>query len=120
MNKEFKVGQRVWSFIHKKIMWVSDITSTGCFLADNEKLLINYYHSNDEFHKTADDMFGALGYELKETEHYYVYTFKNYTQWKIFISKKECSYYVSLVATAIGISEHLAIHQKFIEMGKIK
>lgn len=113
----FKIGQRVWSFVHKKIMWVSEIRSTGCFLADNEKLLINYYHSNDEFHQTADDMFEVLGFSKRELKDSVVFTFKKYSKLRIYVSKEYQSFTVSLADTSISIDVLEAVKQKIIELG---
>jgi len=131
MNKEFKVGQRVWSFVHKKIMWVSEIRSTGCFLADNEKLLINYYHSNDEFHQTADDMFEELGYStVSEDSSYIIYNYHNYEDeyiTELRIDKEKNKYKLTNFTnnnqafSAWGDKLlHLALHQKMIELGRIE
>jgi hypothetical protein len=127
----FKVGDRVWSYRYNKYMWVNEVTSSGCFLADDEKLLINYYHSNCEFHQTADDMFEELGFEkIKEDSRYIIYSLHCYEQG--FITElrfdKDKNKYIltnftnnnNMFAGTFTTDLHLAIHQKLIELGWIK
>ena len=113
----FKVGDRVWSYIYNKYMWVNEVTSSGCFLADDEKLLINYYHSNCEFHQTAQTMFEALGYdECEKTLNTLVYISNRFTITFDTINKE----YWHDNDKSISVEEHLAIHQQMIELGYIE
>jgi hypothetical protein len=127
----FKVGDRVWSYRYNKYMWVNEVTSSGCFLADDEKLLINYYHSNCEFHQTADDMFEELGYRtVSEDSSYIIYNYHNYEDGYITelrIDKEKNKYKLTNFTnnnqafSAWGDKLlHLAIHQKMIELGWIE
>lgn len=60
--KKLKKGQKVWSFLYKKYMYVSMISTQGAFLAPDETLLIDHYHDETDFSITAIDMFKELGY----------------------------------------------------------
>lgn len=59
---KYKVGDRVWSCTQNRYMFVSQVENQGCFLADDEKLRVNYWHINNEISEIFDTMITKLGF----------------------------------------------------------
>ena len=128
MNKEFKVGQRIWIKDMKEFGTIVEIKGDG-YHSDLESG-IDFSHF-DNIHQTAHDMFKELGYEDKS------YTTKGW-----FLIEKDFGSYIEEIridiltgdykksrifpedkmmwSGTLTKEEHLAIHQKLIELGWIE
>lgn len=126
-NMKFKVGQRVWVIKAKKYATITDkyisYKRQVYEIEDNENLL----YKEHEFHETADDMFRELGFELYYAKATDMYVYHK-DDFKIYIPRfmiddygyqKTCSNRITNQEWFCNISnaEHLAIHQKMIELG---
>ena len=111
MNKEFKVGQRVWSETFKDFATVIDdsyFETCRIKFDDDEDYSITVF--NIHLHQTADDMFGELGFEKSPNSN------------ELYIVDMDCvefdletkTYWTSI--ENITPQLHLAIHQKLIEL----
>jgi len=119
----YKLGQKVWSKLQKKYMFVSQIERNGCFLADDEKLLINYWHGNTEFNETAEDMFETLGW-IKLNSYDTDIDFEKDGNKIISFNLKEqeyqCYSYDEWRSISISIEEHFSITQQMKEFGWVE
>lgn len=138
MNKEFKIGQRVWSKTFKDFAIVIDnsyeLTSKIKFdnFDNNEDYSITVF--NIHLHQTADDMFEELGYNpytlcLNDDLVGYQWHDKDFNDHTIrnimFYKDKTWNIFQDNICKAIvfdrpTIKEHQAIHQKLIELGWIE
>ena len=130
MNKDFKVGQRVWSKEYKEFATVVD---DSYFETCRIKFTDGEVHSifNIDLHQTADDMFEELGYEDKShtTKGWFLIEkdFGSYIE-EIRIDLLTGDYKKSRIFSEDKMmwsgtftkEEHLAIHQKLIELGRIE
>ena len=76
---KYKVGDRVWVKEHKEygIIKLVRIVIKGGFEMPYYTLDSGFNYLDEDLHETADSMFEELGFKLKETEEYYIYTLKN-------------------------------------------
>lgn len=128
MNKDFKVGQRVWSKEYKELATVID---DSYFETCRIKFDDGDEHSvfNIDLHQTADDMFEKLGFEKK-----IINGVTNYIKELIYVGgQRKIAFYNNSkgysttidrwgeanLSAVTSIPEHQAIHQKLIELGWI-
>ena len=142
----FKVGQEVWIKDSKKKNTIIKIVESGftkvtLYELENSKATLyeldNYsIHDKSDLHQTADDMFEALGYEsyyASATDMFVYHKVDDLLRavLKIYIPRFDSDDYgYQKVAINhinnhkwncdISIGEHLAIHQKLIELGYIE
>ena len=107
---KFKVGQRVWDTRNKSFDMIEDIMYETYTLASD----IRYTVKEELLHQTADDMFEELGFDksLNSDELYIVVM--DYVEFDL-----ETETYLTSIEN-ITPQLHLAIHQKFIELGWVE
>ena len=119
----FKVGDRVWLKEQKKVAEISLITkphSTQYYMKDMQG-----FWFEDEITQSADSMFEELGYEKEEDlkNDRIIYRWRDSLE--TIFSLKEKEMWLERIGDMSGeyileIKEHLAIHQKLIELGWIE
>lgn len=118
MNKDFKVGQRIWIKDMKEFGTIVEIKGDG-YHSDLESG-IDFSHF-DNIHQTADDMFEELGFK-KSVNDGIKLAYSN-GLFAVVIDIKDKTYTFSdrtNTAFYLDLDLHLAIHQKLIELGYIE
>ena len=119
----FKVGDRVWLINDKSIAIIKMITkphSTQYYMKDMQG-----FWFEDEITQSAQTMFEELGYEKEEDLKNERIIYKWEDSLEIIFSLKEKEVWLERIGDMSGeyileINEHLAIHQKLIELGWIE
>lgn len=117
----FKVGDRVWNKKKKCLDTVQEVMYESYVLESDIRYAIN----EKQLHETADSMFEKLGYEKDNDIKNERIIYKWEDSLEIIFSLKEKEVWLERIGDTSGeyileINEHLAIHQKMIEMGWVE
>jgi hypothetical protein len=117
----FKVGDRVWNKKKKCLDRVQEVMYESYVLESD----IRFTVGEQDLHQTAQTMFEELGYDYENDikNERIIYKWKDSLE--IIFSLKEKEVWLERIGDTSGeyileIKEHLAIHQKLIELGWIE
>ena len=118
----FKVGKKVWIVWYKRYATIKKVLGCLFEIEEDDYFKEGKTFSLNELHQTADDMFEALGFEKSEPlAHIIKYQHKNdgYIFNIYFNMSKQIYSFEDNNKRIMGVNgdEHLAIHQKLIELG---